>query len=70
LKKKEVLQIFFFFEGRDVQELKKKENGRSDYIKKKNWSLEKEGLIEDGNKIYSDMETERGVTRQLDWTKF
>ena len=25
----------------DVQELKKKENGRSDYIKKKNWSLEK-----------------------------
>ena len=39
LKKKDVRE--FFFEGKDVRELKKKENGRSDYIKKKNWSLEK-----------------------------
>ena len=68
LKKKDVRE--FFFEGKDVRESKKKENRWSDYIKKKNWSLEKEGRIEEGNKIYSDMETEQGVTRQLDWTKF
>jgi len=39
LKKKDVRE--FFFEGKDVRESKKKENRWSDYIKKKNWSLEK-----------------------------